>query len=56
MICRLPLQIRLCQPSQEGALGGMYLAKLLHRQLEPRFISLANSKVSKRLVIPSGRD
>jgi hypothetical protein len=39
------LQIRLCQPSQEGALGGMCLAKLLHRQLEPGFIPLANSEI-----------
>ena len=39
------LQIRLCQPSQEGALGGMCLAKLLHPQLEPGFIPLANSEI-----------
>lgn len=39
------LQICLCQPSQEGALGCMCLAKLLHRQLEPGFIPLANSEI-----------
>jgi len=39
------LQIRRCQPSQEGALGGMCLAKLLHRQLEPSFIPLANGEI-----------
>jgi hypothetical protein len=45
MIPRLPLQIRLSQPSQEGALGCMRFTKLLHPQLEPSFISLANSQV-----------
>ena len=39
------LQICLCQSSQEGALGCMCLAKLLHRQLEPGFVPLANSQV-----------
>ena len=45
MICSLPLQVCLCKPSQEGAPGGMCFAKLLHRQLEPRFIPMANSQV-----------
>jgi len=45
MICRLPLQIRLCQPSQEGTLGGMCFTKLLHCQLEAGFIFLANRQI-----------
>ncbi len=45
MICWLPLQIRLCQPPQEGVLGGMCFTKLLHCELETGFIFLANSKV-----------